>query len=210
MKKKKTTSQSFISKFAKIGILLAVFAAVFMLGTTQAQAASTKTKAIKAYNSLLSKKTLTWSKNLTVKTSKCKFALIYVDNNSVPELFVDASRAGTNHVSGFQRLYTYQNGKVKEVMTVRDGFGYYRKKGVITSYTALHGEYLSHFKLASGKAKLQLRKETYYTTEYYNGSEKKISKSTYQKILKKLIGSSKPTKIHVKANTSANRKKYLK
>lgn len=194
----------------KCCVILAVVTALLLASGVQAQAATTKTKAMNAYNKLLSQKTLTWTGNQKIPTSKCKFAVIYVDNNSVPELFVDASNAGLNHVSGYYRLYTYYNGKVKEVCTVRDAFGYYKKKGVFETATLLHGEYVTYYKLASGKSSVKLRSESYYTTNYYDGAGKKISKTTFDKRLKSLIGSSKQSSITCKANTKANRTKYLK
>lgn len=196
--------------FVRCCILFAVLTFALFAGNTRVQAASTKTKALKAYSKLLSQKNLKWSNKLNVKSSKCKFALIYVDNNSVPELFVDASGAGTNHVSGFYKLYTYRDGKVKDVCTMRDAFGYYKKKGVFVTATLLHGEYITYHKLSSGKSSVKLRSETYYSTSYYNGSGKKISKSSFNKTLKSLVGSTKKIAPVCRKNTKTNRTKYLK
>lgn len=189
-----------------------MFTILLCFSSTQAQAASTKDKALAAYNKLLSQKTLKWSNtnDFSVTTSKCKFALLYVDNNSVPELFIDAGGAGTNHVSGFYKLYTFYNGKVKELCTIRDSFGYYKRKGVFTTATYLHGEYVSYYAFYSGKASLRLRSESYYTTSYYDRYGKKISKTTFDKKLRSAIGTSKPTAFTCKPNTKTNRTKYLK
>lgn len=198
-------------QFIKICMAIAMFTIILCFSSTQAQAASTKDKALAAYNKLLSQKTLKWSNtnNFSVTTSKCKFALLYVDNNSVPELFVDASGAGTNHVSGFYKLYTFYNGKVRDLCTIRDSFGYYKRKGVFTTATYLHGEYVSYFALTSGKAALRLRSESYYTTQYYDRKGNKLTEAAFNKKLKSAIGTSKPTAFSCKPNTKANRTKYL-
>lgn len=202
--------EHYLKFLTKCCTLIAVLATLLFFNSVHAQAATAKTKALNAYNKLLSQKTLKWSDKVTVSTSKCKFAVIYVDNNSVPELFVDGSSASLNHATGFYKLYTYYNGKVKDVCTIRDGFSYYKKKGVFVTAAVLHGEYLSYYKLASGKASLKLRSDTYYTTTYYDGAGKKISKTTFDNRLKSLKGSLKPTSMTCKKNTKANRTKYLK
>lgn len=207
MKKKwKFTNKLFIKTCLSIMMLTMLLC----LSNAEVQAASAQDKALSAYNKLLSQKTLTWSKNLKVPTSKCKFALLYVDNNSIPELFIDAGGAGTNHVSGFYKLYTFYNGKVKEVCTIRDSFSYYRKKGVFRTATYLHGEYISYYAFYSGKASLRLRSESYYSSSYYDRYGKKISKTAFNKKLKSAIGTSKPTSFTCKPNTKTNRTKYLK
>lgn len=206
MKEKwKLTTNQLIKTFISI-IALTI---LLCFSNTEVQAASTQDKALSAYNKLLSQKTLTWSKNLKVPTSKCKFALLYVDNNSIPELFVDAGGAGTNHVSGYYKLYTFYNGKIKEVCTIRDSFSYYRKRGVIRTATYLHGEYISYYAFYSGKASLRLRSESYYTTNYYDRYGKKISKTIFNKKLRSAIGTSKPNAFTCKPNTKTNRTKYL-
>ena len=118
----------------KILLFVMITAAALVSQNFYSSAASKKTEALKAYNRLLSKKNLKWKKGMKLPASRLKFSVIYLDKNSVPELFVDASGAGTNHVSGSYRLYTYQNGKVQEVGTYRDSFGYYKKKGVTVYY----------------------------------------------------------------------------
>lgn len=175
------------------------------------QAATNRAKALKAYSKLLSQNQLQWNDSKSVQTAKCKFALIYVDKNNVPELFVDASGAGgLGHVDGFYRMYTYVKGKVVEVCTVRDGFSYYKKKGIFSTYTAMQGEYITYQKLSNGKSKIQLTSRTYMDTKYYNAAEKEITKKAFKRGLKKYVGSTKPSAPKCYANTAANRKKHLK
>lgn len=60
----------------KCCVILAVVTALLLASGVQAQAATTKTKAMNAYNKLLSQKTLTWTGNQKIPTSKCKFSVI--------------------------------------------------------------------------------------------------------------------------------------
>lgn len=192
-------------------ILLFLFVIGGLLPGSQAQAASQKTKALKAYKKLLTQKNIQWNSNgVIVKSANCKFALAYIDNNSVPELVLFGG-SGLNHGTGFYSVYTYQGGKVKRVANIRDGIVFYKKKGIFVSYTQLHGEYESYLKLSKAKTKMKLRTETYYDTVYYEGeTEKKISKSMFEKKLKRLVGSTKVSVPKFYNNTKADRKKYLK
>ncbi len=136
-----------------------ILASAFFTQSVSSNAASQKTKALKEYNRLLSQKKLRWSSRLKVKSSKLNFSLIYIDKDSVPELFIDGTSAGTTHVSGAYKLYTYRNGKLYDVGTYRDSFGYYKKKGVFVSKTYLHGEYETYHKLSKGADVIKLRSE---------------------------------------------------
>lgn len=194
----------------RLVMLCMILTSAFFTQSLTSDAASQKTKALKEYNRLLSQKKLKWSGNLKVKSSKLKFSLIYVDKDSVPELFIDGTSAGTTHVSGAYKLYTYRNGKLYDVGTYRDSFGYYKKKGVFVSKTYLHGEYEAYHKLSKGEDVIRLRSEKYYTTQYFDGNENQISKASYKKQLKKLTGKKKASAPVCVNNTSANRKKLLK
>lgn len=194
----------------RILMLCMILASAFFTQSVSSNAASQKTKALKEYNRLLSQKKLRWSSRLKVKSSKLKFSLIYIDKNSVPELFIDGTSAGTTHVSGAYKLYTYRNGKLYDVGTYRDSFGYYKKKGVFVSKTYLHGEYETYHKLSKGADVIKLRSEKYYTAQYFDGNENRLSKAAYKKQLKKLTGKKKATAPVCSRNTAANRKRFLK
>ena len=195
-------------------VFLAFLCAAVLAGIwpgVQAEAASVKSKARKAYQKMLTQKSITWGDGKTlISAGDCRFGLVYIDNNSVPELVLIAGK-GADHVGGFYAVYTYRNGRVMSVAQIRDGFGYYKKKGIFTSYTALHGEYETYFRLVKGKATAKLRKETYYDTLYYDGvSDKQITQKVFNRKLKKLVGSTKLTIPRFYKNTKANRKKYIK
>lgn len=207
---------------------------LLLVPATTANAASKKSQALKAYKAFLSQSTTPWggSSGKSVVLSKCQFALAYIDKDSVPELILGCGF--NSHADGFYTLYTYKNGQVTYVANLMDGFEYYKKKNL---YCAIHsgtgGYETYYFKLSGGKATYKLysqdepasnydfnrdgkitvnyKKVTAPKSPYYNASTKTITKSAFQKQLKKLVGSAK--KVTVKkyySNTAANRRKYLK
>lgn len=103
------------------GLLCVVFCVGFLMMPVKADAASEKSKALKAYEQLLKEKASEEKANAdkygytyTART----FLVAYVDNNSVPELYYDG------------KLYTYKSGEVVEIETPYSGYvwyGYYKK-----------------------------------------------------------------------------------
>lgn len=69
-------------------LLVCMISITAFLPSQSAEAVSTKKKALKAYSKMLSKKTIKRTGHTTMKTKDCKFAIAYIDNNSVPELIV--------------------------------------------------------------------------------------------------------------------------
>lgn len=188
------------------GLLL--FAVLLIALTASVQAASQKSKAIKAYDRFLSGRYIDWESK-KVETKDCSFALVYVDKDNVPELLVWGGGRNVYHAVGYGRLYGYKNGKVKMLGKLRDGFQYYKKKGVYVAIGHLRGEIKSYQKISGSSSKQVVGKFTNTKTSYYaNG--KSISKSTFNKKLKKLVGNKKPSYAKSYKNTAANRKKYLK
>lgn len=217
----------------KLLIILAL-AALLLAPASTANAAGKKSKALKAYKTFLSKSAAAWggSSGTSVALRKCKFALAYIDKDSVPELIL---YSGSNsHADGYYALYTYKNGRVTYVNNLMDGFAYYKKKGLYCSIHSGTGGYETYYhKLSSGKTAYKLysqdettinwdlnrdgkitvnyRKVTKAKTPMYTSTTKAITKSAFQKQLKKLVGSTKKTTIKkYYSNTASNRKKYLK
>ena len=90
-------------------------------------------------------------------------------------------------------------------------FTYYKKSGVLATRAFMRGESWSYYRLSGGKATYFLGKFTNLKTQYNNAKFKTISKSTFNKTLKKYTKGKKAVKrIKTYANTKANRKKYLK
>lgn len=210
-------------------LMLVLLCGICVTGNTS-NAASSKTAALKAYKKLLSKSTFKWhhyNGYSTVNSSKLKFSLVYIDNNTVPELIVQNPEAA--HYEGTYHIYTYRNGKVKYVGDLMDGVAYYKKTGIVRAhYGGTGGSCYYYFKLSKGKLTYKLYKndeiEWQYDSNgdgklsvlYYKaksnkvGNEQKISKAKFNAALKKLIKSKKLSKPKYHKNTSTNRKKYLK
>ncbi len=190
-------------------LFMCMFLIAFM--STQrinAEAASKKSQAIKAYKKFLSKKTINWNNGKKkVQSSKCKFGLVYIDKDSVPELFVDASGAGTQHIDGAYQLYTFRKGKVRLVCNITDMFSYYKKTGIFLTGTMLHGEYISYRKLTGASERLKLRTETVYSTQYFDAKNNKLTKAQFDLKLKKLVKKKKASIPKCYSNSAKNRKK---
>lgn len=171
-------------------------------------AASKRTEAVKAYKKFISGSTFKWNNSVTFKSEDCSFALVYVDNDSIPELLVMGG--STFHAAGHEKLYTYKNGKVKLVYTGIDGLGYYKKTGIFYSIRYSQMEVREYLKLSGSSSKTLLKKTYRNGWSYYDKNEKKISKSIFNKKLKSYTKGKKAVKTNYHRNTAYNRAKYLK
>ncbi|MDE6625256.1 MAG: hypothetical protein K2K56_02665 [Lachnospiraceae bacterium] len=202
-------------------IFAIILLAVCMFATT-AEAASKKTKALNAYNKLLSKNSFTVNKygKMTFYTSHCSFGIAYIDKDSVPELII-YNPWDSYHAAGYGTIFTYKGGKVRKAADLSmngESLGYYKKKGVIVDNYASTGTYVVTVKrLSSGKLKIvasysQRMKENgkFTAKEYWNADGKKIKKATYKKAVKKYAKKTKQAAVKFYENTYANRQSYLK
>lgn len=192
-------------------MLLCVLAVLFTAPCIKTEAASAKKKAVKAYKEFLSKETIAWDANWKVPAKECRFALVYIDKDNVPELVLYNNSVA--HVGGYGRIFAYRNGRVKRVGSVHmdnGRFYYYKKKGIIISRYVNGGVFDSYRKISKVKIihKLQKGKGLLDNkTRYYNADNREISKSDFNAKLKKLVGSKKKTSARFYMNTAANRKK---
>ncbi len=197
------------------GLLALLLCLSLAIPAVRVQAASEKSQAIMAYKQYLSSKE---------NNGSFDFAMIYLDNDSVPELLV----GGVN-------LYTFEDGAmVHHSATFGDsGYGYYKKKGVFVSmhthfnvFDRSAYENWDYSKFAKSTITKKLFRDCVYKTNSsgkvagkkkytyskYNtkGTTVKTSKSKFRSILKQMVGKEKMTKIQMHHNTSANRNQYLK
>lgn len=205
-------------------LLLGIFCILFsmiLIPAPQAHAASQKTKAIKAYKKMLSQKMITWNPNWKVPAKNCDFTLVYVDKDSVPELVLQ-NTTDIPHAGNWGNLYTYYKGKVRLVtaLDLNNNFYYYKKKGVfLDNYFGMGISENGYFTMSKAKA----TKRLHYTINTNPNAVKKniyskaakpkfkeISKKSFNKELKKLVGSTKRTTAKFYKNTATNRKKRLK
>ena len=188
-----------MKKRTRMSFLLLTLILLFAFSGT-ATAASTKSKAMKAYKSELA------AIQKQAKPGKTYFAIIYLDNDSIPEVVTYSS------LGGKPRILTYYKGKVKDYFSpANTKYTYYYKKKAVLREKAFYKDF-NYF--SYDKVKLSTGKITYFTYymdgKYYNSNEKKITKAKSQELLKKRVGSTKATKIKYHKNTAANRKTYLK
>lgn len=191
--------------------LLCVFSLYLAFPCLKAEAAPSKKKAVKAYKEFLAKDKIPWDANWEIPAKECKFTIIYIDKDNIPELVL--SNTSVPHAGGYCRIFTYKNGKITRIgiADMDDGkFCYYKKKGVFISCYVSGGVFYNYRKITNGKIvhKLQKGKTTFDNkTRCYNSNRKEISKSTFNKHLKKLVGSKKKAVAKFYPNTPTNRKK---
>lgn len=225
---KSTGKNKIVRALELLLILMLVFTAIPAM---PGEAASTKSKAMSAYKKKLSSSKLTvlpagrkvMNRNdryVTYRYSKranVKFAIAYINNDNVPELILEDKTYGYG-------VWAYQGGKVKCVHwgdTYNSPYGYYRKKGIYEDIAWSEGSPFTKcfYKFKNGKMTEKLQKfviqegeaEAYYfQVSSSSRYPKEISKAVFKKKLKSYVGSTHVTKISLKSNTSANRKKYLR
>lgn len=205
----------------KILFLMTAMLTLLLAAGMTTQAASQKTKAMRAYKKMMAKTSI-YKEDWKMKTANCEFAVAYIDNNSVPELIV-YNDTDIPHVGGYGMLYTYRGGKVRYVtgltMDDKSSLGYYKKKGILTdAYAQMGMKGEKYIRLKKAKVSSVLYKsymmngyswklDTCY--KYASNRTVEISKKSFSKKLKSYIGSRKMTKFKFYANTAANRAKYL-
>lgn len=141
---------------------------------------TSKNAAKKAYYNFLK------SYNFTSDPNSRGFKLIYINNDSIPELAVFD---GEYHVAGV-KVYAYVNGKVKYVGTFGEygGFGYKEKKGIICSSGAGFGSYYNTYYKWNGSKLSKLMTANAIGSPHSNGdftykyyiNDKQVSYSKYK------------------------------
>lgn len=221
-----------MKKMFMIAVMVVVM--IFM-GTTQltANAASKKAtnkKALKAYEKLLSKKSYKWSSaSYENKTKNFKFCVIDVNKDGIKDLLLQNDSAC--HASGYYKLLTYHNGKVKCLLTA-DNIEVYKKAGIVaTSYASTGTVIGRYYKVKNGKTiekasfkatdtkeyavpKVKHKTSGDYPIYYYSCkiNNKEVSYKKYNRQLKKLLkkSKSKATKLEYHTNVKTNREAYIK
>ena len=215
---------------SSILIMILLFLCFIMLTPVQSNAANkTKTKALKAYKSYLTK--------VRKKNSHSYFGLAYVDKDKIPELIVRTEkpikRGDNTFTEHTTTLYSYKSGKVKAIQTnIVNGtfkqFSYYKNTGVFATLID-DGDYNLHYafsmnrkavKLASDGTKSRIIAKEIYRNPYYyegfiypktNGNVKEIYKqSEFNAFVKKFNKGKKASKLKFVKNTAKNAKKKLK
>lgn len=144
------------------------------------QAASKRTKALTAYQKKITK----------LNPKIYKFALVYLDKDSVPELLITPTYGA--HVS-MGEVYTYTGGKVKNLKYAGSDFGafiYSRKKSVTCNSAWINGygevSTFYRFSKTGKRTKLKRFDAIMNPTTSFKINGKKVSKKKYNSEYKKM------------------------
>lgn len=187
-------------------MVLTFMLAVVGFSGTEAQAASKKTKALRAYADYI------------VENDYKQFALADINGDGVKELFLKF---------GYEdELYVYKSGKVVRIDDFNYAWGvtYYPNKNYIfTQRVGIFDDTTVYYRLTKkGKIKALAGKYGSVSIEdgdivngrkvkyTYRVNGKKVTKKKYNAYVKKLKKNSKKLKLKYRENTYKNRKKYLK
>ena len=176
MKKIKTFKQQF---FAGTLILLLLF--TLFAPAANVNAASKRTKALTAYQ-----------KKLTSLDSRYnKFALIYLDKDSIPELLITPDFS-VHAVAG--EVYTYTGSKLKQLKYAGSDYGrliYSKKKSVVSNSAWINGygavSTFYRFNKKGRGTKLKTFEEASLPKTLYKINGKKVSKKKFNSEYKKMV-----------------------
>lgn len=197
-----------MNKLLSIILTIAMlFGVSTMAAPTSVSAASKRTKAVKAYKKYLKNHKSTYN----------KFSLIYLDNNSVPELL--------GYRNGFVDVFTCSGSKVKNLNFMVNTwyesgskFKYYKKTGVFRSSNIHTGICTTGYpRLLKGKIKSigystgeMGVNYTYYYKIKSNGAQVRVSKAKFKAWIKSKTKGKKIKNAKFYSNTAAGRKKHCK
>lgn len=178
-------------------------------------------KALKAYKTFLSASTIDWGDNI-YKTKEMSFCCVDVNNDKIPELVVHYPNA--YGAEGFQRMYTYVNGKIKKIWTAGNCIyvsHYYKSKGIlVVGGGRQDNSYTDYYKVNKKSTTIigswhertiidDMNSGNVTSKEDYMWKGKTISKKKFYEKLNKVLGTAKKEEIKLVKNTERNRKKKL-
>ena len=176
MKKMKTFKQQF---FAGTLVLLMFF--TLFAPAANVNAASKRTKALTAYQKKLNH----------LDPRQNKFALIYLDKDSIPELLITPDFS-VHAVAG--EVYTYTGGKLKQLKYAGSDYGrliYSKKKSVVSNSAWINGygavSTFYRFNKKGKRTKLKKFEEAYLPKTLYKINGKKVSKKKFNSEYKKMV-----------------------
>lgn len=176
MKKIKTSKQLILVVTLTLCMLFTLFAPA-----SNVNAASKRTKALTAYQKKLKK----------LDSNAYKFALVYLDKDSVPELLITPSTSV--HVAAGE-VYIYTGGKLKQLKYAGSDFGrlvYSKKKSVVSNSVWVNGygaiATFYRFNKKGKGTKLKKFEEVALPKMLYKINGKKVSKKKYNSEYKKMV-----------------------
>lgn len=197
-------------------------------------ASSDYVQAMKAYDEFLSQDTITVGDSIggtnVWHCSSCDFALPYISNDDIPELML-YNFADNDHVSGYGAIFQYRDGEVTLLgrLSLNDvrGIGYYRGTGYFMDQYASTGlgdittNHIDDLESIDGITNMMFGMSMEYDSDdtsqiagYYVGRPGEqgfvdVSKSEYDKELKKATNDMEMTQYKFFHNTEENREKQL-
>ena len=176
MEKIKISKQRILVAILTLCMLFTLFAPA-----ANVNAASKRTKALTAYQ-----------KKLTRLDSRYnKFALIYLDKDSIPELLITPDFS-VHAVAG--EVYTYTGGKLKQLKYAGSDYGrliYSKKKSVVSNSAWINGygaiSTFYRFNKKGKGTKLKKFEEAYLPKTLYKINGKKVSKKKFNSEYKERV-----------------------
>ena len=187
MEKIKTSKQHILVVTLTLCMLFTLFAPA-----TNVNAASKRTKALTAYQKKLKK----------LDSKIYKFALVYLDKDSIPELVITSKESipellitpdfSVHAVAG--EVYTYTGGKLKQLKYAGSDYGrliYSKKKSVVSNSAWINGygavSTFYRFNKKGKGTKLKKFEEAYLPKTLYKINGKKVSKKKFNSEYKKMV-----------------------
>lgn len=227
-------------------VLLIILCLTMLVPRMDGNALTRKQQALRAYSAFLSKqKVYVIQKGLDYflyephdtslrygynghKSSRVKFGLAYINNDSIPELIVSVSN-GTDKYDTLYGIFSYRNGKVVRCRSL-NGFavleGYYKNTGYYrVKYTWDEMWWRrAYFKMQYHTSKVDSSDSQFHHDYYWDknssfygkyrdawiGKKRTSNYSYYKSKVMSAVQNRKMTKITYHSNTKANRNKYLR
>ena len=211
-------------------VLLLVLSFVMVIGVSLTANASAKSKAMKAYKKFLAKKNVvvipkgttmdyfSGKKYTSSPRSTLQFAIGYVNNDKVPELFVRtkssvpySNRCCAVFTCRGKKLYRLFAGDVYDSLT-----GYYKKTGYFCTFSSTEGTPYYNYLHRQDKTRRVEAAHVFFDGDPYDVYDeyvfggKECSRSSYYQKVASVTKKKKMSKLKWYNNTSSKRKSKLK
>ena len=205
-------------------LIVLMLCLVLIVPSMNVSAATQKQKALKAYKQFLSTSKVNvlprgegyydikndrYVEYKGTKSANVKFALAYINNDSIPELIVTANLGGRQY-SGF---FTYRSGKVRRITVMASEndklIGYYKKTGVFIQRDYSDGVLGGWKYMSMDKIRAYIMGSKGEDGSYYVINEKMMTKNGFNARIKKETKNRSLSKFIFYKNTKTNRSKKI-
>ena len=155
-----------------------------------------------------------WTKFTSYGREQLRFALVDINRDGVPELLL-RNYGGAAHFEGYQAVYCYENGTVKELIKDDAVMRFYPQTGIFV--TAYYGsDSIETYYKMTKKGKVSeigsAPQSDLVSDTPFKWRRKKVSRKEFKRLVKKEAGKN-PVELRSRdwqKNTSANRQKMEK